>query len=262
MKHINKAQKALLVLAILMVACLGCNRSPSKFGTAEYSTAGCYVQVVDHDDAHASARVWRDDSFLTDATVRFAGTDMPYFESHVLDSAYQVILRPAAVFAADTSYFAVVDGTSFGDSILINVADTFSITDNFEPPNRLLPGGGQVSLEWTAAANAEGYMLAAVKADSAYTGTGYTHMVESGQTAGTIPPDAFIDPITSVLETGVYYIYVYAFTGSPDSAQASHWLPTPLPFVFPTNISRDRLSGRFGTMAVTAHDSVYVTAGI
>ncbi|MCD6250406.1 MAG: hypothetical protein J7J98_08765 [candidate division Zixibacteria bacterium] len=257
-----RVQVALLALVAFMVAAnFGCNRSPLDISPADYFAAGVLVQVMDHDDAHASARLWRDDSFVIDGTARLGDTDLPYLEGHLIDSAYQAILHPATNLAGDTVYFVATDSTRFADSILINVVDTFSITDNFEPSNRLLPGGGQVSFWWTAAANAEGYIIATVKAGETYTGVGYSALVTTGQTAGTIPADVFVDPASSVLDTGMYYVYVYAFSGSPDSAQASQWLPTLLPAEFPLNIDQNRFTGRFGTMAVTLHDSVHVTSG-
>ena len=262
---VNRNYRAQIVLvalaAMISVACLGCNRAPSDTWPADYFAAGVLVQVMDHDDAHGTARIWRNDSTLVTGAARLAGTDLPYRESHLIDYAYQIVFRPADSLAGDTVYFAAADGSRFADSLLINVVDTFSITDNFEPSNRLLPGGGQVSLEWTAAANAEGYIIATVKADTTYTGVGYSALAGTGANAGTIPASVFVDPASSVLDTGLYYVYVYAFSGSPDSAQASHWLPTHLPGEFPLNIDKNDFAGRFGTLAVTLHDSVHVTSG-
>lgn len=251
-----------LSAGLLLVVLAGCNRSPAGItSVADYRVEGVLVQEMNHDDAHAVARLWRDDSTLISSTLRLADTPMPYFASHLIDSAYQTVIRPAVAHAGDQVYFHVVDSFRFADSVLINVVDTFSITDNFEPPNRLLPGGGQVSLEWTSAANAEGYIIATVKVANAYTGVGYSAQVGTGLNAGTIPASAFVDPVTSELDTGLYYVYVYAFSGSPDSTQASHWLPTHLSQEFPLNIDKSDFSGRFGTLAVTLHDSVQVTSG-
>ncbi len=261
MKRNYRLQTVLSALIVLLiVAGLGCNREPQNILPADYIASGVLVQVMDHDDAHATARIWRDNSFLIDGATRFANTDMTYHESHLIDSAYQVVFRPAESLAGDTVYFTAVDGTGFADSVSISVVDTFSISGAFDPPNRLLPGGGQVSLNWTIAANAEGYIIATVKAADAYTGVGYSALAGTGVNAGTIPASVFV-AASSELDTGLYYIYVYAYSGSPDSAQASHWLPTPMPFESPLNIDRNRLTGRFGTLSVTAHDSVHVTSG-
>jgi len=253
----------LLSVGLLLVVLAGCNRSPAGItSVADYQVEGVLVQEMNHDYAFASARLWRNDSLMTTGSVYLAGVPMAFFPSYQeIDSAYQALISPAASHAGNQAYLRIADGFRFADSVLINVVDTFSITDNFEPPNRLLPGGGQVSLEWTSAASAEGYIIATVKAGEAYTGVGYSAQVGTGLNAGTIPASAFVDPVTSELDTGLYYIYVYAHSGSPDSAQAGHFLPTPLPREFPLNIDKSDFTGRFGTLAVTLHDSVQVTSG-
>lgn len=249
------------LFVLLLVVGLGCNREPRNIASVDYFVAGALVQVIDHDDAHATARIWRDNSFLIDGAARLAGTNLPYFESHVFDSAYQAILRPADSLAGDIVYFTAADGTRFADSVSLNVVDAFSISGAFDPPNRLLPGGGQVSLNWTIATNSEGYIIATVKAADAYTGVGYSVLAGTGVNAGTIPASVFVDPASDQLDTGLYYIYVYAYSGSPDSAQAGLSLPTALPLQLPLNIDKHRFTGRFGTLTVTAHDSVHVTSG-
>ena len=238
----------------------GCNSSSTgTTNIADYRAEGALIQELNADHAFAAVRVWRNDSTLTGGTVRFAGVPMAFFPSYQeIDSAYQALISPASSHAGTQAYLRVADGSHFADSLMIAVVDTFAITDNIDPPNHQLQGAGQVSLEWTASAGATGYVVAAVKADTAYSGAGYSAYAATTGTAGTIPPTAFLDPVSGQPDTGLHNIYVYAFSGSPDSALAAMFLPVPFPVQADDNIDRNDLSGRFGTIAVTVLDTIRV----
>ena len=102
--------------------------------------------------------------------------------------------------------------------------------------------------------------MATVKADSAYTGDGYS-LVAVGSNR-TIPPEAFLRPGSSEPDTGLYYLYVYAVTGTPDSAAASALLPVPFPLDADDNIVTPNIAGTFGTVVVTMKDTIRVVTEI
>ena len=251
-------------LAVLALAGLpglfGCNTTPSGNDiSSDYRVEGTYVQDVDSDNAHAVARLFRNDTTQTSGSVRIANVVLGFFVDYFdVDSAFQAVVHPAATLAGDDVYLVVSDGSRITDSFPYSVVDTFSITDQIDPANHQLQGAGQVSLAWTSAANAEGYVVAAVKADDAYTGTGYSALAATVGTSGTIPPEAFLDPVSQEPDTGLYNIYVYAYQGDPDSALASSFLPTPWPLANADNIDKADISGRFGTIAVAAMDTIRV----
>lgn len=252
-----------ITLGILAGLMAGCNSAPTGRDLAnKYLAQGVLVQERNVDYAFAVVRFWRNDTTLTNASVRLAGVPMAFFPLYQnIDSSYQALISPAASHAGTEAYLRMADATRFTDSILTTIVDTFSITDNINPPNHQLQGAAQVSLEWTAAPYAEGYIVAAVKASRAYTGTGYSAYAATTGTAGTIPPDAFVDTLTGLPDTGLYNIYVYAFSGAPDSALASKFVPVPLPQQIANNIARSALTGHFGTLMVTFKDTVRVVTG-
>jgi len=254
-----------LALGFLVAAGVltGCNsKGTDTTPVIDYQVRGVLVQEMNVDYAFAAARFWRNDTALTNATLEVAGVPMAFFPSYQgFDSAYLALISPAASHAGTEAYFKVADAIRFRDSVLLAIVDTFSITDNISPPNHQLQGAGQVSLEWTAAANAQGYVMAAVKASRAYMGLGYSALAATGVNSGTIPPDAFINPLTSQPDTGLYNIYVYAYSGAPDSALAGKFLPTPLPLQVASNIAHSDFTGRFGTLAVTLRDTIRVVLG-
>ena len=252
-----------LLAAIVTLAVLaGCNSAPTdNRRTADYTTQGALVQEMNVDHAFAAARFQRNDTTITNAAIHVASVPLAFFPAYQnIDSAYQALISPAASHAGDQAYFRTADASAFKDSVLMAIVDTFSITDNIDPSNHQLVGAGQVSLEWTACTNAQGYIIAAVKSSLAYTGVGYS-AIAPGANAGTIPPEAFTDDVSGDADTGLYNIYVYAYGGAPDSALAGKFLPVPLPMQVANNIAHSDLTGRFGTVTVTAKDTIRVVLG-
>ena len=252
------------VLGLAVAVLVGCNSAPTdNLRRADYTTQGVLVQDMNPDinHAYAAVRFQRNDTTITNAAIHLAGVPMAFFASYQnIDSAYQALISPAASHAGDQAYFRTADGSRFKDSVLVAIVDTFSITDNISPSNHQLQGAGQVSLEWTACANAQGYILAAVKTSLAFTGVGYSALAP-GANAGTIPPEAFLDSVSSQPDTGLYNVYVYAYGGAPDSALASRFLPVPMPMQVANNIAHSDLTGRFGTITVTVRDTIRVLVG-
>jgi hypothetical protein len=250
------------VLALGLVALLlGCNTSPTKSSDENtYRVEGLLVQNLGVDSASYAARFGRNDTIITNASIRFAGEQLAYFASYRgILAAYQNWLSPADEHAGTAGYLRVADGSRYTDSVRMNIVGTFVLTDNFYPPNHHIQGmTNYVSLEWTAAEDADGYVVAAVKASRIGTGHGYSARVTSAGVAATIPAEAFLDSLTDLPDTGLYNIYVYAYTGAPDSALSVKLLPVPLPLQVADNVARNSLSGRFGTITVAIKDTVRV----
>jgi hypothetical protein len=254
------------LLGVALIFCLvgslsGCNTSPTRSGDeTQYRVQGLLVQNLNVDSASYAARFYRNDTAITNASIRFAGQTMGYYASYRgILGAYQAWVSPADGHAGADGYLRVADGSRFTDSLRLSTVGAFTLTDNFFPPNHQIQGTtNYVSLEWTAAESADGYVVAAVKATRDGTGGGYSAAVTSVGVAATIPAEAFMDPDTDLPDTGLYNIYVYAFNDAPDSALASKFLPVPLPAQTADNVARSKLTGRFGTIMVALKDTVRV----
>ena len=265
MAYTSDFRRLLTVAAALTLSAvmIGCNHTPTGLTeTNQYRVQGVLVQEMNIDYAFATARFWRNDTTLTNASIRLAGVPMAFFAAYQnVDSAYQALISPAASHAGTVAYLRVADASRFADSVLLNIVDTFSITDNFQPPNHQVQGtNNYVTMEWTAADSMDGYIVAAVKASRAYTGVGYSAAVTAAGVAGTIPPEAFMDTVANLPDTGLYNVYVYAYSGAPDVNLANAFLPVPLPAQVADNIERTSLTGRFGAITVSLKDTVRVLA--
>jgi len=255
---------AALILSLAAAGALmwGCEGAGTgALDTDNYRLKGALILDRNPDSSLVVVSLARNDSTLTNGTVRFAGSPLGFFATVLpVDSVYFLRLKPAALWAGDQEYLYIADGSSYRDSVVFSVPDTFSITQDFSPANHLVRGGEQVAFEWTPAANAAGYVIATVKQADAYSGSGYSAYAATGVTAGTIPPDAFINDTSLTLDTGLYNVYVYAFTGSPDSALSLPFLPVPFPAQLADNVALKEGAGRFGAISVVRHDTVRVAA--
>lgn len=193
------------------------------------------------------------DISLDTFTLQFARPLFP------IDSVFSLATISARSIVAGSHKLHLVDSTVFTDSLTTVVADSFAIT-SVSPSNRLMRGLDQASIQWSGSAGTETYAIAAVLRQAAYTGTGYSAYTASLNTAGTFPPDAFSLSPGTAADTGWYYLYVYAVTGSPDSAYARHLLPVPLPSQLADNIKKTRFDGNYGTVVVSRRDSLHVVA--
>lgn len=252
-----------MVLLGLALA-IGCNETPTQAPKFVYEVNG--LLVVDPNlegsmisrSLRTATQVYQDHDLFTGADVTLGSYQLIFMpRQYNLDSVY--------AYSSDNSYalvdasvrLQVSDGAAYTDTFIVQVPDSFSIT-NIVPGNRLLQGLDPVSVEWSGSAGAELYVVAAVKSDSAYAVDGYSAFVDAQTTSFTIPPEVFaldngIDP-----DTGLYVIYVYAISGSPDSAMAANFLPTQLPGSFSDNIETDKTSGSFGSIVVTPLDYMRV----
>ena len=97
--------------------------------------------------------------------------------------------------------------------------------------------------------------------EKAYTGNGFSAYVTESGTSTFVQADAFRANPTQTLDTGWYDIYVYGYTGYPDSVLSSKILPVPLPSILPENINQTKFTGRFGSIFVARKTTVQIVAG-
>jgi hypothetical protein len=198
----------------------------------------------------------------TTSTVTWADRQMVLVESfRGLDSVHALISDSTFEYPNSIEPYLIVDQGLEVLNTAFPVADSFSIV-SVVPANHQITGNGSLSLVWTGSRQAEAFVMATVKADEAYTGEGYSLYAAGGNQ--TIPPEAFLKPGSDVPDTGLYNVYVYATTGSPDSVAASALLPVPLPSPVgdPDNIVTKTIAGSFGTVVVTLKDTVRVVTEI
>lgn len=245
----------LLSLVALVLIQFGCDSYPSKHKPGDtfwYGFAGVLVKDFNVDMTHIVATLTRNDSSLTGAEIRFDGDSLAY----IADSTYLRAVFPAGAYQADTFDIEIRDSSLFHDTVIVVLAADFAI-DSVIPPTRLKTSSDHVSLGWSGSSDAEGYVIAAVKRYSSYTGAGYSQYVTSQATSETFPNDVFILP-SDEPDTGWHYLYVYSYIGSPDSALSAAFLPVPMPGQLADNIDENSLEGRFGTIVVAVFDSIKV----
>ncbi len=174
------------------------------------------------------------------------------------DSLFSAQFPSSSRYSLGANRLVVNDSALFRDTFPITVTDTFSITQIF-PTNRDAHGSLQVSLAWSTSDSARGYAMAAVLKKDAYLKSGYSTFVTSFNTNGTFPPEAFSLSPGPLPDTGWYYVYVYAYSGVPDSSLTAGLLPVPFPHQLTDNITgRQDINGRYGMIRVAARDSVHV----
>ena len=255
-----------LVLVLLMAAVVGllsfaCNStSTGNIGGAAVTVAATVISDANHDSTKVVADLRRQGAKLTTAVVRFSADTLKFRKAGFpIDSVYS-LLKSNDLYYGVGKYKLNISETNYSDSATIRLSDSATIT-NVVPTNRIAQGLRTVTVEWTGADSTDGYVLATTRKDSIYHGYGYSMYSTSLTTAGTIPPDAFSLSPGDQADTGWYYLYVYAYTGTPDSVLTRKLLPVPLPSQLGDNISGATLSGRIGTVVVIRHDSVHVVAG-
>ncbi|UCD64420.1 MAG: hypothetical protein JSW34_03015 [Candidatus Zixiibacteriota bacterium] len=248
------------IMVLLVVAgqfsCDGSSDVVSPPERNTYAVTGVLVKDLNTDlsqldSSWIAVRLWRNDTLLSDAGVVLDDDTLVFdHPAFPLDSVYSFAFSPPGLVAAGSHQLSLKDQSRFSDAFAVNVPDTFrvsSYTGDSTVPNA---GGVEMQIAWTAAQNAEGYGVAVVKDDQVYTGAGYTKYVTETGTQTTIPPEAF-RLSAGELVVGTYYIFIYAFAGSPDSTFTSELLPVPLRSQLSDNIDRVDLGGRFGSVVVT-----------
>lgn len=258
----KKTRCILAMLLLALVAQIGCDSSGTSSEPEDeyyHNMFGIFVKNQQADSTQVLAQFFRNDEWLTDAELTFSGQPMLFsFCTYCPDTLYVRLDTSAAEYDAGEHRLSLEDSTIFTDTVTVAVPDTFSLMEVIDPATRLNNGGNQVSLDWSGVAGAEGYIMATVPRGHAYTGTGYSLYAASGATGGTIPRLAFWMSGGNEPDTGWYDIYVYAYTGAPDSALSHKVLPVPLPEQRPDNIDSQYFNGRIGSLCVSRRDSVHV----
>lgn len=256
-----------LVIPVIFIAIASQNGCESSGSTGTVTETNNYrieavlvndlnANVVAGDTARMAVLAERNDSLLTTGMVSLGNItlvfDRPTF---AFDSVYSFVDGPTSLVETGAYGLGLVDSSRFGDTLTLIVPDTFRIdfyTGDSTVPNT---NGQEIQITWTASANSDGYILAVVLEDSAYTGYGYSEYVTSQTTQVTIPLDAYRLTTDTAgvaqLDTGWYNIYIYSYSGLPDSLLAEPLLPVRIPSSLGDNIDLRRLDGRMGSVTVT-----------
>ncbi len=255
---------AAILIFVLLLSQYGCDGSSSTVSPTarnSYRVEGVLVNDMNAglettDTSLAAIILERNNSALGTAQISI-GTQILVFDkpSFVHDSVYSFAGNSTQLLSSGAYPLGIVDTALFGDTLTVILPDTFRV--NFYTGDSTVPNtnGQEIQISWTAAANVEGYVVAVVLEDSAYTGYGWSQYVTSQATETTIPPDAYrltTDPNgVQLLETGWYNIYIYGYAGHPDSLLSAPLLPVPLPSQLGDNIDETLLEGKFGSVVVT-----------
>ena len=233
----------------------GCNGSSGTGGiesVANYQIQGVLIEDMNQSTGRAEVIVSRNDTLLDSAYVWIGSQTLSY---DIATASYQWAVDSSGTFTQGSYNLILADLPDLIDTLLIDIADTFSLTVS-NPPNRENPGGDVVTLDWTESPGTDAYVMAVVPKNLAYTNAGYSEWV--GSSEGTIPINAFRWSDGIAIDTGWYYIFAYSYVGAPDSATSADLLPVPLPSDRPANIDQEPISGWFGTIVVSGRDSVHV----
>ncbi len=252
-------------LLIIILAVVGCNSFPSKDGDPtpvnNYQVQGTLVRDLSNNTLSSVVKFKKNNVADSLSTIKLNNDTLFYSAtSGLVDSSYS-FSASASSFLTGAYSLNFSGAEQLNQSISVTLLDTFSISSIIPPIGIWIPGDGNMQLVWTAVANAEGYVMAVVKRTDIYSGSGYNAYisVESGP-SGSVPPDAFYDNGVNNLIPGMYNIYIYAYTGSPEKTMADMLLPTPFPTQLSSNISLLGFSGNFGTVTVSYMDSIEVIA--
>lgn len=224
-----------------------------------YYIAGTLVKEPNRNVSVAAIELLRNDETADDMSVIVGNDTLAFDTLNYPFDVYSRNLGPADSLLLGNALIVIRDGTIFSDTLGSVVPGNLTIT-SIVP--QLKGPADNVSVSWTGAANTEGYVLAAVKQDSVYEGVGWAQFVQGGFTSGTINDSAFTRTTFQGAEPdpGIYYIYVYSFSGSPDSALSAQWLPVPFPAQLADNIDETDFSGHVGTVVVSYFGTVEVLA--
>lgn len=252
--------KNILIAALLFtVAALmlgGCNSattvSPDDRQDHTYELQGILAKDFNRHAFRCQAMLTRNDTALSSATV-VIGTDTLAYAS----DRYTLEISPAGAYQSGAYNLYLRDSVLLNTLVQTTLPDSFAVIVT-DPASRINAGGNQVSIQWTGSNMAEGYAMAVVPNYKAYTGTGWSDWVATMATGGTIPPEAFRWRDGINVDTGWYYIYVYAYTGSPQQSLSGANLPTPLPGQLIGNVDQEDLAGNLGAVLVSVRDSVQV----
>ncbi|KAA3633789.1 MAG: hypothetical protein DWP97_08415 [Calditrichaeota bacterium] len=255
---------AILLLTFVLSGCESKGTGPGVNNDANYAVYGAFIQNVNQelgtDYSDVPVQIFKNSNKLTTAVTSFNSIPMVYsLHSNIDDSVYNYSITPISYIDSGTYSLNFADSSVFAGSVPVTVIDSF-IFDN--PPDTSVPNTNGTSIEysWLSAANIHGYVIAVVLDGREYTENGYSSYVTSLSTSVTVPPDAFRVNQFNALDTGWYHIYIYGYTGSPDSALTSKLLPVPFPSQLADNVSLTNIEGRFGSITVARKTMLHVVS--
>jgi len=262
MRYPKSAKRiSLIVLSctVLTLGLISCNGTPTGSGGgngSKYTVRGILVVDLNRSKTQSAIQLTRNSSKTTTASVALDTAAFQFaVPSFLIDSVYSYSANSPRVFAAGQHSLYLHDTTLLADTVGVAVPDTFTILTH-SPVNRTIVGSGTARFTWSGSTGANGYFIAAALRSHAY--PGYSAYVTTGQTAQTIPPEAFSPSPGPTPDTGWYDIYVCSYTGVPDSTLFSSFLSAPFPTQLTDNVDRIRVAGRFGTVLVARKDSIHV----
>ncbi|RKX29740.1 MAG: hypothetical protein DRP47_00920 [Candidatus Zixiibacteriota bacterium] len=247
-----------LIVAVAIVLIVGCDGSSGPVdpfnNDYEYQLGGVLIKDYNRNAAYALARLERNDTLVIGAVITIDGDTLT-----PSGSTYFYAVGPADSLPSGAIDVSVKDSSRFHDTLAFTIPGNLSIL-SVSPPVK--GPSDQVSVNWTGAADADGYIVAAVKKDSAYMGLGYSQWVTSQTTSISINDSAFTTTTIQGDEPnpGIYYIYIYAYNGVPDSTLLSALLPTSIPNQLDDNITEKNLNGTIGSIVTTLFGTVEVVA--
>ena len=249
-----------LTLLVALAAWLGCNSAPGTGnGTIvnDYYLVGVVVVDPNLDSTRVSAIGLRNDTLLASIEIAVESDTLVYDDTlFAVDSSWFFAADTARHFTPGTHQINFADD-DFSRSVSQLVPDAISIT-SLAPFNRLIQGNESATIEWNGREGYTSYVVAVIKADSAFTGRGWCSYSQTFVNAATVPPDDFLGSDGLNPDTGLYNLYIYGIVGSPDSALSSALLPVDLPSQLTDNVSQQRLRGHFGAVSVSLLDTIRV----
>ena len=258
---ISRPGLGLLGASIIIAALWGCNGGIMKPGdnNALYRLTGLISVDPNISKTKAVADLQVDTLPAVGATVKLDGSTLTFDRAGFsVDSVFSTEWNSIIQFSAGNHTYLASDSTDLSaQAAVATLPGTVAIT-GVTPPNRISNGNELVKLDWFGGSGATGFVVAAVLRTQAYSGAGYSTYATS-QTATTFPREAFYQSNPNIPDTGWYYLYVYAFGGSPDSVLSEATLPVRMPSQLADNITSQTLSGHVGGVMISVHDSVHFT---
>lgn len=245
----NKISAILGVFLLAAVILGGCSGDPvAPRSQVDYRVEGVLVKSLDGGTARIDLTLTRDSIAYKKAVITLGTT--------VLDTnafGYSKTFAPADIATGQNYNLNIHDSTWLNVNLIISMPGSFSIT-GISPASRIYTND-PVYLNWSAAANAEGYILGTVPPFGGITDSGYSVYDFNVSDGGIIPPNGF--RYNGIAIEGTHTIYVAAFVGAP--------VKTPgVPFFIPVandpddNVSKNILFGRLAGIVLSAPDSVVV----
>ena len=242
-----------LTLAVILLAAaflVGCDSAVTPTERVEgYYLSGAVIKNMDRDELDVSAVWQRDDTLLPLAILNIDDDTLTY-----AGGKFYLSYESALSLSIGDYYLKLADSETYVDSVAFKIPSDFIINSKVPADTMPYRSGMVARIEWSTPTNVDGYAYGVVKRNLAYQDTGYAAFVTTELTSTAISVDAFRDAY-GYLDTGWYYVYVYGWAGSPDPGQA---LPTKFAEGLTDNIDRPELTGRFGSVVVTRHDSFHV----